>query len=192
MKKFPDEESQSEWLVAAIRSNLQEEELTHDDIVVINPDPLTTRNKVGRARRKLLDLGINSHLAGVDTDPDVFFQPEKGSVTFTGIFRAKGNEAGMVYLINAQDCNTSALNLARVRNRLFTAVTRSKAWVRVLGIGKGMQELMEEFGRLKEQEFELKFKYPTKEQREHLRIVHRDMSSEVQKRLVPRAASPIL
>ena len=26
-------------------------------------------------------------------------------MTFTGIFRAKGNEAGMVYIVNAQDCH---------------------------------------------------------------------------------------
>ncbi len=183
---FENEQLQAEWLVDAIRKNIECDELRHDDIVVINPDPLTTRQKVGPVRRRLLEMGINSHLAGVDTDPDVFFQPDAASVTFTGIFRAKGNEAGMVYILNAQDCQSSAWNLASIRNRLFTAITRSKAWVRVLGVGSGMIQLMSEYDKLKGRNFELHFTYPTKEQRQQLQIVHRDMSAEERKRLRSR------
>ena len=47
-----------------------------------------------------MQMGINSNLAGVTTIADIFTEP--GTVTFTGIFRAKGNEAAMVYVINAQ------------------------------------------------------------------------------------------
>src|SRR3712207_8954592 len=53
-------------------------------------------------------------------------------------------------LFRSQDCNASSVNLARVRNRLFTAITRSKAWVRVTGVGPGMVELMEEFAAIKD------------------------------------------
>ena len=130
-------------------------------------------------------MGISSHLAGVDTDPDIFHTDE-ASVTFTGVFRVKGNEAGMVYIINAQDCHSSALNLARIRNQLFTAITRSKAWVRVLGIGDGMKELMKEYEALKEHDFELLFLYPDAEQRQHLRIVHRDMTKQERQKLQGR------
>lgn len=116
------------------------------------------------------------HLAGVDTKPDVFFRDSpEGSVTFTGIHRAKGNEAGMVYVINAQDCHAEAGNLASLRNRLFTALTRSKAWIRVLGVGGGMETLKQEYEKLKERNFELKFTYPTQDQRERLRVIHRDI-----------------
>jgi superfamily I DNA and RNA helicase len=181
--KFENEADQADWLVDAIRENIERDELRHDDIVVINPDPLTTRTKVGRVRSRLLDLRINSHLAGVDTDPDVFFQPDVSSVTFTGIYRAKGNEAGMVYIVNAQDCDSSSWNLASIRNRLFTAITRSKAWVRVLGVGNGMKNLIREYEELKENNFELRFTFPTEEQRERLRVVHRDMTEEGRRRL---------
>ena len=178
---FASEEEQAMWVAEAIKDDLTNGELRHDDIVVINPDPLTTRTKVGRIRKLLLDMGINSHLAGVDTDPDVFF--EEGSVTFTGIFRAKGNETGMVYVINAHDCHSASLNLATKRNQLFTAITRSKAWVRLLGVGSDMNELSREYSQLKQQDFELRFVYPTEEQREQLRIVHRDMGREERRRL---------
>lgn len=181
---FNNEEEQAEWLAKAIQHDLAHGELRHDDIVVINPDPLSTRTTVGPARSLLLDMRINSHLAGVDTDPDIFFDGQ--SVTFTGIFRAKGNEAGMVYVINAHDCHSATVNLATKRNQLFTAITRSKAWVRVLGVGDAMKELTREYERLKAQNFELSFVYPTKEQREHLRVVHRDMSREEHRRLQDR------
>ena len=157
--------------------------------MVINPDPISTRNKVGKIRKMLYERGIDSHLAGVDTDPDVFFRSSYQSITFTGIYRAKGNEAGMVYIINAQDCQSSMFNLARIRNRLFTAITRSKAWVRVLGVGGSMDRLIEEFNRLKEQSYELQFRYPTKEEREKLKIIHRDMTVQDRKRLDNRQQS---
>lgn len=132
---FENESKQNEWVATEIQNNLKNDELRYDDIVVINPDPLKTRVRVGPIRRQLLEAGIQSHLAGVDTDPDVFFRLEMESITFSGIFRAKGNEAGMVYIVNAHDCE-SGWNLATIRNQLFTAITRSKAWVRVLGVGK--------------------------------------------------------
>ena len=99
-------------------------------------------------------------MAGVDTDADVFFRTDTPSVTFTGIYRAKGNEAGMVYLINAQEYNGSGTGLASLRNRLFTAITRSKAWVRVIGYGPRMQGLIDEFFVLKQCSFVLDFCYP--------------------------------
>jgi superfamily I DNA and RNA helicase len=182
-KRFESEDAQAEWVIEAIRQNLEMDELRHDDIMVINPDPLTTANKVGLIRRKLLEMGVNSHLAGVTTGPDVFFQPEAKSVTFTGIYRAKGNEAGMVYIINGQDCQTSAFNLAGIRNRLFTAISRSKAWVRVLGVGEDMDRLIEEFEKLKGNGFELRFKYPSEKDLRHLRIVHRDITPEEQRHI---------
>lgn len=175
---FETEDEQTDWLTQEIVKNLRQDELRHDDIMVINPDPLTTRANVGPIRSRLLELGINSHLAGVDTDPNTFFQLDDALVTFTGVHRAKGNEAGMVYIINAQDCHSAFRNLASIRNRLFTAITRSKAWVRVLGIGESMTELKSEYEKLKERDFELRFTYPTSEQREYLRVIHRDMSSE--------------
>lgn len=181
--KFDTEEAQNNWLVEEIRRNIIEEELRHDDIVVINPDPFTTRKKVGPIRSLLLEKGISSHLAGVDTNPDIFFDTNTDSITFTGIYRAKGNEAGMVYIINGHDCHSASRNLASIRNRLFTAITRSKAWVRVLGVGERMDMLIAEFHRLKERNFELCFRYPTEGERRHLQIVHRDMTSEERKRI---------
>ena len=173
-ESFKNEDEQAEWLAEAIRSNLGEDDLHHSDIMVINPDPLSTRKKTGAIRARLFNMGIQSHLAGVDTDPDVFYEPDAASVTFTGIHRAKGNEAAMVYVVNANDCQSARFQLANVRNRLFTAITRSKAWVRVLGVGNRMEDLIGEYEELKNRQFELTFRYPSAEERDRLRVVHRD------------------
>lgn len=151
--------------------------------MVINPDPVSTRGAVGPIRKILFERGIPSHLAGVDTSPDVFFDITGSSVAFTGIFRAKGNEAGMVYIINAQDCYGPYGNMAINRNRLFTAITRSKAWVRVLGIGSQMAGLQAEFLKVRENNFNLHFQYPTESQRKHLNIVNRERSEDDRRRV---------
>lgn len=180
---FNTEDEQTTHVVEGIVKNLTSEELLPDDIVVINPNPLTTRDAVGEARKLLLQKGINSSLAGVTSSVDIFTKP--GTVTFTGVFRAKGNEASMVYIINAQDCFTALLrrNIANIRNCLFTAITRSKAWVRVFGVGPKMKELKKEFEKIKAANFELRFIYPTQEQREHITTINRDMSPSERKQL---------
>lgn len=87
----------------------------------------------------------------------------------------------MVYIINAQDCDAATLNLARLRNQLFTAITRSKAWVRVLGFGPGMDRIQDEFRKVVDEAYRLKFRYPTDEERKQLAIVHRDVSDAERK-----------
>ena len=174
--KFETKDEQAQWLADRIHSNMTEDELDADDIIVINPDPLSTRSEVGKPRKLLFDMDIPSHLAGVDVSADTFFDQRNESVAFTGIFRAKGNEAGMVYIMNAHRCARSFGSLARVRNQLFTAITRSKSWVRVIGVGEDMQILIDEFNAVKAAEFKLNFKYPTAEVRKTMNIINRDMT----------------
>jgi superfamily I DNA and RNA helicase len=174
--KFDSKEEQAAWISNEIENNIAREELEPDDIIVINPDPISTRNEVGLSRRMLFEKGIESHLAGVDVSPDVFFDKTNKSVAFTGIFRAKGNEAGMVYIMNAHQCVQSFGSLARVRNQLFTAITRSKSWVRVLGVGVRMDDLITEYEKIKDANYQLNFTYPTEEMRRKLNIINRDMT----------------
>lgn len=174
---FATVEEQYEWVAQQIARNLSEDELRYDDVMVVNPNPFTARANLGPLRRRLLDLSINNHLAGVDHSADTFFAPGKDSITFTGINRAKGNEAGMVYVVNAHEGNDARPNLAVVRNRLFTAITRSKAWVRVCGVGPDMEALTKEYERVRSARYQLEFVYPTDAQRERLRIVHRELTS---------------
>ncbi len=182
--QFRNKKEQAEWVANEIEKNLKEEELSYKDIIVINPIALTTKEEVALIRNTLLQKGINNHIAG-EFNADIFFQDK--SIAFTGINRAKGNEVPMVYIINAQDCYSSSLfnerDLRRLRNILFTAITRSKAWVRVVGIGNKMQSLINEFNKIKKNNFKLNFIYPSKEEIERINIIHRDITKEEERKL---------
>ena len=180
-KCFANHGDQARWVAEQIATNIATDELREDDIIVINPDPLTTRKQLGPIRRRLLELEIDCHLAGVDTDPDTFRRPS--SVTFSGVHRAKGNEAGMVYVVNAHDCCWAPFNLASIRNRLFAAMTRSKAWVRVCGVGPNMRDLAREFADLKENDYQLHFRYPNELELRRMRVLHRDLTVAQGRRL---------
>lgn len=107
---------------------------------------------------------FDMHTAGA-ASPEDFFRDD--SIVYSSVRRAKGNETYMVYIVNVQSCVNS---LRRTdRNGLFTAITRSKGWVRVLGYGADMEVLQEEFEEIKRQHFKLHFdRYPTKEEQEQI------------------------
>ena len=172
-RKFDNIIQEANWIVEDIENNLKNEELKYQDIMIIHPDPKVTKSYVSQIRIMLMDKKIKSHIVGVQTTPDDFFQEE--SIAITQIYRAKGNEAAVVYLINADLC-AKGINLSRKRNILFTAITRSKAWVRVSGLGNDMDILINEYKRVKENYFQLQFDYPNEVQRKNMRIIHRDMT----------------
>ena len=180
VKSFLTNAEQIDYVTNEIQKNLSEDELTYGDIIVIHTDPLTTKQIVGPYRDRLYKANINSNLAGISTSPDIFF--EDSAVVFTSIHRAKGNEAAMVYVINSQNC-FSGNDIARKRNILFTAITRSKAWVRICGYSPKASALEEEYQRLKNNDFKLIFSYPTKEEQDKINIVNRDMTYQERKAL---------
>jgi len=171
LKSFDNNQEQFEWLVEQIEKNLKEDELRCQDIMVIHPLAKNASDVFGKAREMLFTKNINSHLAGSTSSPDEFFQ--ENSIAFTQIYRAKGNEAAMVYFINAQEC-LSGSQIASNRNILFTAMTRSKAWLRVIGYGANMQALEREFQEIKSRNFALEFTYPTPEELQQMKKVYRD------------------
>ncbi|ELP1147396.1 DEAD/DEAH box helicase [Atlantibacter hermannii] len=177
---FDSKKTQSDWIAQEIIKNVTQEELLLSDILVIHPDTKKMRSEVGYLRGLLFDAGINSSIAGVTSSPDEFFSDD--SVTFTSIFRAKGNEAAMVYIMDGQYCNLSNRKAWR-RNVLFTAMTRTKAWLRVCGIGQYFNELKNEFEAVKQNGFRLEFVYPTVAERETMRVVNRDMTSAERRRV---------
>lgn len=181
-KVFKNNTEQSDWIVEQIEKNLEEDELEYKDILIIHTNPQTTRQATGYIRSKLFEKGIASHLAGVTSSPDEFFIDD--SIAVSGIYRAKGNEAAMVYIMNCEECY-NGFELIKKRNILFTAMTRSKGWVRLCGIGKDMEELIKEIDTTIKSEFVLRFKYPTLREREELNIIHRDRT-ESEKREIEK------
>lgn len=172
---FGSVEEEFLWLANSIKKNLTEDELEPDDILVVVPEAISIRSIASGIMRSLRKVDVTSHLSGVTSSVDEVFTPN--SVAITSIYRAKGNEAPMIYVVDADYCE-GGFNLARKRNVLFTAITRSRAWVRVSGTGSEMSRLIEEYNTIKEDNFELHFKYPTKPELAKIRTLNKDRSSD--------------
>ena len=180
MLKFPSNATQAEWIAKEIYKNITEDEILPSDIVVIHPNAMKLRSEVGLLRTLLFEKGINSSIAGITASPDEFFSND--SITFTSIYRAKGNEASMVYIMNTEYCNTE-YELSKKRNILFTAMTRTKAWLRICGVGPTFDGLQTEFQQVKDHDFSLSFTYPTEAERDTMRLVNRDMTAAEKNRV---------
>ncbi len=175
---FGSREEEAQWVAAQILENISADELEPTDVLVVYPNPISVRKDSKDLREYLAAQGIASHIAGVTSSVDVLYR--QASIAITGIYRAKGNEAPMVYVMDA-DWVHGGWDLIRKRNSIFTAMTRSRAWLRVCGVGKEMEMLKREYDEVVSQGYRLKFQIPTTEERERLRVIHRDLTPEEKK-----------
>lgn len=174
---FKDREEQADWVAMNIRKNLKEDELEFSDILIILPDAYTSRSEANVVIQALEKKGLNAHLAGVTSSKDKLFV--NNSIAVTHIYRAKGNEAPMVYLLNSQ-YGFEGPELHKRRNALFTAITRSRGWVRICGYGSAMSDLEIEINKVIEKDFQLEFDVPTLEELAQIRQIHHDMTKDEQ------------
>lgn len=172
---FQNKIEEYKWVSSQIRKNIEEDELDPDDILVIFPDTYYAKPDYTEFRKYLIANGINSNLAGVATSRDTF--KIEGSITCSHIFRAKGNEAPMVYILNADYCAQN-IELRKVRNVLFTAITRSRAWVRICGVGEEIKTLENEINQCREKGYALEFKLPTDSELKKMNLIHRDRTEQ--------------
>ena len=177
---FADDEEQSEWIAESVEQNIRTDGLSPEDILIILPDSYWAKRDSVTIAQKLEDRGIRSHLAGVTSSQDTMFHPQ--SVAMAHIHRSKGNEAGMVYIAGAQRCLAPTGQISR-RNILFTAITRSRAWVRICGVGTEFASLVTEVKRVIESNYQLNFKLLTSQQLESTRVLHRDLNPNQTKHL---------
>lgn len=175
VEKFDNHIQEYKWVSNQIRKNIEEDELDPDDILVIFPDTYSARLQYTEFRKYLIANDINSNLVGVATSRDTF--KTEGCVTCSHIYRAKGNESPMVYILNADYCAQN-IELRKVRNILFTAITRSRAWVRICGVGEGIDTIMEESNQCIEKGYSLSFKIPTDLELKKMNLIHRDRTEQ--------------
>ena len=136
-------------LVEKIKSNLHNDKLKpHRNILVIvlgytTPPDYDAINLERQVANFLIDYGIDIYIPSSlrlnDTNPqwpninrDLFWYD--GGVTISRIDRTKGNEADMVYLVGLDNIAKNESD-TKLRNQLFVALTRSRGWVNISGIG---------------------------------------------------------
>jgi superfamily I DNA and RNA helicase len=132
-KVFTSVDQEIDWVTEQIYKNIQEDELKPDEIVVISLDPQRMSQDFVRLQNQLGKLDIDSAIVGIDTDGSVF--RKHNHITLTGIFRAKGNEASVVYVIGFEEVGRNSYLIVQERNQAFTAMTRARGWCILTGIG---------------------------------------------------------
>jgi superfamily I DNA and RNA helicase len=96
-------------------------------------------------------------------------------VTLSTVYRAKGNEASVVFAVGVDAANTKTRS---GRNKIFTALTRTKGWLRVSGVGASATKLVNEIVKAQQTLPRLKFKMPDLQEVE---LIQRDLSQKQQK-----------
>lgn len=180
-------------LLDMIKDDLENQQLLPKDIMIIDMDAYGYLDNYLRIEQIMSDINFasaydiygeydteaetykyNIHSAGA-ANPEDFFRDN--SIVYSSVRRAKGNETFMVYIVNSQKC-VNSLRRRADRNALFTAITRSKGWIRVLGHGEDMKILNQEFEEIKKHDFKLYFsQYPDKEKLKEIFLNNRDIAS---------------
>ena len=98
--------------------------------MAISIDDRAAKSYMSALGEALSDRGIKSNNIIADRYSEPAFLIE-GKCTLTTVYRAKGNEAAVVAVLG---CDGVPLNTRSGRNRLFTAFTRTKGWLRITGM----------------------------------------------------------
>ena len=132
--------------------------LRPEDICVICIDHKSISGYLSTIERLLRKDGIDTfnHLTAPYTSTRFFV---KDAVTLTSVNRAKGNECGAVFICGTDVVFNDKDNVV-LRDKLFTAMTRTKGWLYISGTGDSMAYLKEEISQLKKNRFKLIFRQP--------------------------------
>lgn len=132
---FDDRNSELAWVAQSIAADIANENIRPEQIVVISLDSKNAKRYLMRIQKELLTHQIGSTIPGLIDDTAEFAEP--GMVTLSTVYRAKGNEAPVVYIVSFDSLYEYAEELER-RNQAFASISRSKGWVRITGTGKPM------------------------------------------------------
>lgn len=159
------------WVCESIKKDL-DEGLRPDDILIICVDDRNFKLYSRQITRILQDMDIGIMCNNTQTDPFglVEFQ-QSGHVTISTIHKAKGNESYSVYIVGVDALFQYPGIISR--NRLFTAMTRAKAWVQITGVGDKAEICELELSKAKANFPNMKFNYPGAEQ---IKIMKRDLA----------------
>lgn len=174
-KKFSTSNEQYEYVTNEIKNLIENEEALAEDILIIDLDEKNIKSNSSKFKEifytslsenvKFFNNGewINS-INVVDKDNPKLFKLEN-TIAYTTIYRAKGNEANIVFILNS-DAISSLESTSR--NSLFTAMTRSKFLVYILD-SNSSTKYDEEIQKVIENGYTLEFIYPTKPELKRIR-----------------------
>ena len=158
---FKERIEEIDYIASEIKRLTVDEKVLPHNIVVISLDPSSHKALMPGLQSRLHELDIPSIIPGSGgVARDKF--AEAGFVTLSTVFKAKGNEAFIVFVANF-DFIYDYLEFVRSRNRAFTAITRTKGWCYITGFGEKMERAVIEIEKIRKNYPLLKFVYPDHE-----------------------------
>ena len=154
---FDHDEAETAFVVEHVHELISKEGVHPEDIFVITLDTQHSRTQLTQIRQALDERGVKAVMPGF-LEPAWDFKRE-GFVTLTTPHRAKGNEVNIVFVMTSQRAVSDPT--FRARNALFVAITRSRGWTYVTGVGRDMAALVEELDAIRREYPTFVFQYPT-------------------------------
>lgn len=176
VKKFDTREQELTWVASSIEKTINEEQVKPEDIMVICLDVKKSKDCLVFLQRRLQENEVESMIPGLVDQSWKFAEP--GRVTLSTVYRAKGNEAPVVYII-AFDALYSYVEEIESRNRAFTSISRSKGWLRITGSGGLMNDVDIELTKIVSHIPRFRFLFPDME---NIRIRKLDASETSRRR----------
>lgn len=157
-KGYKDNKEEIKDVASKINNLIKNEGIEPSKIFVITLDTKASKNTLQSLKEELLfNYDIPSIMPGFNYDTGQLFI-EEGYITLTTPWKAKGNEANIVFVLNAQLAYTDTSY--RNRNALFVAITRSRGWCYISGTGLAIQKLADEAGHIINNKMKFDFIYP--------------------------------
>lgn len=151
-KNYNDE---IDYVCNSIAEAIRDDKLRPDDIAVISLDDRYASDYCDSIQKELADRGIATNNLQ-DKNYVKGFSLEN-YVTLSTVYKAKGNEAAMVFVVGC-DVFDSEKDSRIMRNKVFTAFTRAKVWLRISGLKLEDSILCRELNMLREYQYELHFR----------------------------------
>jgi len=169
-KVFDKFDEECQFVVDNIINDLNEE-LLPQDIIVISLDDFEARNYFRIISKKLNDVGFKTfNLLEAPSNTTDFMVEDY--ITLTTVYRAKGNEAGSVYIVGVDRIFDNKHSIVS-RNKLFTAITRANAWATITGTGGGASDFEKEIKKVVDNDYQLVFEMPDLKD---IRILQQDLA----------------
>lgn len=140
VQECPEYNQQFDYIADECHRLIVQEGVAPEQIIIINLSKGNNKEEMLNIAKFLTSRSISSVIPGYIESPDIF-QPV-GQITITTPFRAKGNEANIVFLINAHLVAND--HTPKTRNSFFVSLTRSRGWCYVVGMGEGIVKLNNE------------------------------------------------
>ena len=179
LKLYKDRQREAEAIAEKIHQDISTHKLSPEkQLLVVVFDRQCELAIIQAFRNWNIDYYIPSALNANERFPEwPHYDPNKfwhaGAVTISRIFRAKGNEAEMVYVMGLDLIASKESSLSH-RNQLFVAMTRAKGWVHISGLNN-TYPFYDEFKRVIEAEGRYNFYFKKAPQRD---LSDQDLSPE--------------